>query len=357
MTTAPNRLPSVLRILSRALAALAVQSCGEIPLHPHVPTPPAEAVQTAQANLLLHPMNDPEALLGRAVHLTGHNAWTIADDRAPGCEVAVKRQPSNFRTHRSVDLHSLTAIAAGLPSLIGIEVKYGRSVTANIDINNTEVVEADVSPRCGDVVVDKVFVGSGKVQIVVQAEAGPAPGSVSHEGGDRIADETEWREPQAYGFGTRKLGDTPPLDLTVRLPGSANDGSDVSATIETSRKAWLVVFYQEGDGKASVLWPSAEEPEPTSEPGRAASLPSSRERAAGITINAQLRDKTKEAHDLLVVYAFTDKADYDRYKPVAGADAEDGPKYVSELTRRVSDLPMARWSRAISAYTIRPARR
>ncbi|MCU0294322.1 MAG: DUF4384 domain-containing protein [Thermoanaerobaculaceae bacterium] len=257
----------------------------------------------------------------------------------------------------------MTAIAAGLPGLIGIEARYGRDVGADIGVENTEVLEANVSPRCGSIVVDKVFVGSGRVQLVVRSEAGgsvnaqtgPLPGSVTHAGGGRVVDSTEWREPQAWGFGTRRMGDTPPLDLTVRLPGSAPDGSEVTAAIETSRKAWLVVFYQEDAGKASVLWPSAEEPEPVSEPGRPAALPSARERAAGIRIQAQLRDKAKEAHELLVVHAFTDKADYDRHKPAAGVDAANGPAYVSELTRKISDIPMARWSRAITAYTIVPA--
>ncbi len=103
-----------------------------------------------------------------------------------------------------------------------------------------------------------------------------------------------------------------------------------------------------------MLWPSPEEPEPTSEPGRAASLPSSAERAAGIRIQAALREVGTPAHEMVVVHAFTDKLDWDRFKPTAGAESTDGAAYVTELTQRVGDLPMSRWSRAVTAYTIVP---
>ena len=323
---------------------------------------PSATSQTAQANLLLYPSSDPESFLGRAVHLTGKNVWTIADARAPGCEISVKRRPAPFKTSRKVDLSSMTTLAGGLPQLIEIEARYGRSVTANIEIDNTEILEANVSPRCGDVVVDRVFVGSGRRQLVTQSEiagnvgtnALPGAPSAGHASSNKIVDSTEWREPSAYGFGTKQMGDSPPLDLTVRLPATVQEGQDVSVAIETSHKAWLVVFYQETDGKASVLWPSPEEPEPTSEPGRAASLPSSAERTAGIRIQAALREAGTPAHELVVVYAFTDKLDWDRFKPTAGAESTDGASYVTELTQKVGDLPMSRWSRAVTAYTIVP---
>ena len=40
-----------------------------------------------------------------------------------------------------------------------------------------------------------------------------------------------------------------------------NEGDTVDISLEASRKAYLVVYYLESDGKAELLWPSAEEPE------------------------------------------------------------------------------------------------
>ena len=231
--------------------------------------PPAATSRTAQANLLLYPSSDPEAFLGRAVHQTGDNVWTIADARAPGCEVAVKRKPAPFKTSRQADLSSMTTLAGGLPQLIEIEARYGRSVKAHIAIDNTEILEANVSPRCGDVVVNRIFVGSGRRQLITESEiagnvstnALPGGPSAGHARSNKVVDSTEWEEQLAYGFGTQKMGDAPALDLRVSLPAKVQEGRDVSVTIDTSQKAWLVVFYQEGDGNAAVLWPSAEEPD------------------------------------------------------------------------------------------------
>lgn len=318
--------------------------------------------RTAQANLLLYPSSDAESFLGRAVHQTGKNVWTIADARAPGCEVTVKRTPAPFKSSRKADLSSMTTLAGGLPQLIEIEARYGRSVTADIEVDNTEILEANVSPRCGDVVVDRVFVGSGRRQLVTRSEIGgnvaanalPGGPSAGHAQSSKVVDSTEWSEPLAYGFATKSMGGAPPLDLTVRIPATVQEGEDVSVTIETSQRSWLVVFYQEADGRASVLWPSTEEAEPTSEPGRTASLPSATERAAGIRLQAALREPGTPAHELFVVYAFTEKADWERFKPAAGAESASGPTYVAELTQKIGDLPMARWSRAVTAYTIVP---
>jgi hypothetical protein len=342
------------------LTSIALAGCGGSSLPPA--SGDTEPTRTAQANLLLYPSSEPEALLGRAVHQTGDNVWTLADARAPGCDVSVKRAKSPFKTSRQADISSMTTVAGGLPKLIEIAARYGRSVTAEIEIDNTEVLEANVSPRCGDVVVDRVFVGSGRRQLVTQSELGgnvdvqavPGAPSAGHTRTSKVVDETAWTEPMAYGFGTRQMGNAPPLDLAVKLPAVVQEGQPVDVTIETSHKAWLVVFYQESDGRASVLWPSAEEPEPTSEPGRPASLPSPAEKQAGIRIEAALREPGVATHELFVVYAFTDKMDWDRFKPLAGAESTDGPVYVSELTQKIGDLPMVRWSRAVSAYTIVP---
>ena len=320
-------------MLGTTLAALALgilSACGKGSLVSPLVAEESSVSDTAQAHLLLVPSADPESLLGRAVHMTGDNVWTIAQSRAAGCDVTVKRMPSRFDTRRNVQLSSLTALAGGLPQLIEIEGRYGRRVTVHTEIQNTEIYEADVSPRCGDIVVDRVFVGSGRRQLMTQSDLGGAASvtalavspSVSHEESSKIVDSTEWREPM---------------------------------TIRTSKKAWLIVFYQESDGRAALLWPSAQEPEPVAEPNHPAVLPSSAERNAGIRIQAQLHQPDKPVHELFVVYAFSEKTDWERFKPTFGAESTEGAAYVSEITNKINDLSMARWSRAILAYTIVPA--
>ncbi|MCU0693883.1 MAG: hypothetical protein MUF54_21045 [Polyangiaceae bacterium] len=122
-------------LLVAVLSASASLECGAGAIPNVNDAEPSATSQTAQANLLLYPSNDPESFLGRAVHLTGKNVWTIADARAPGGEVSVKRRPAPFKTSRKVDLSSMTTLAGGLPQLIEIEARYGRSVTADIEID------------------------------------------------------------------------------------------------------------------------------------------------------------------------------------------------------------------------------
>jgi hypothetical protein len=346
-----------------ALASLA--SCGPtVAPTDTVASKPVEAhaAELPHAHLLLHPTSDPEALVGRAVHLTGRSAWSIADARSPACEVNVKRSPAQFASKRTVDLQSFTAVSVGFADLVGLEARYGKDVNAEIDVRNTEVLEADVHPSCGDFVIDRVFVGTGRRMLRRSSTAageatvplGPVTPGGSLERNESLLDTMSWDSPQAYGFSFRHLAKTPPLKLTVDLPATVTDGDEISFAIESSKPAYLVVFYQESDGKASVLWPSAEEPEPASGPGAPARLPSARERQAGIALQAQLREPRTAARELLVIYGFTEKSDYDSFKPPIGGEAADGPAYVSKLAGDLRDIPMARWSRVLRSYSILP---
>ena len=154
-----------MRFLLRPLlviASLVAAGCGGNPLAPKVQDAPADASKTGQANLLLFPIADAEALLGRAVQLTQDGAWTIADARAPGCEVEVQRVKAAYSTHRRVDVGSMTAVSAGYAKLVGFEAHYGHTNKADIDIKNTVILKADLRGACGENVVDTVFVGTGK---------------------------------------------------------------------------------------------------------------------------------------------------------------------------------------------------
>jgi hypothetical protein len=328
-------------------------------------SPPRAAQQTQQSNLLLFPVADAEALLGRAVQATAQGGWTIAESRAPGCEVAVRRTRAEYSTRRQVDLHDLTSLSVGFAKFIGIEAQYGKAVVADIQIDNTEVLNADTRGPCGELIVDSVFVGRGKRTLSVSTELagklgvtiGTVTPGIGHATNSSVLDSTEWKTDQAYGFTARKEAGTRPLELKVGMPSIVSEGDAVEVSLEASRKAYLVVYYLEADGKAELLWPSVEEPEPMVQPGIAARLPSERERAAGIVLKAALRKSGESAREMLVAYAFTEKGDFDRLKPAAGSSDADGAAYAAQLTRRIGDIPLSRWSRALGSYTIAPKRK
>jgi hypothetical protein len=346
------------------VASLVVAGCGGNPLVPKVQEAPSDASKTGQANLLLFPIEDAEDLLGRAVQLTQDGAWTIADARAPGCEVSVQRVKAAYSTHRRVDVGSMTAVSAGYAKLVGFEAHYGHTNKADIDIKNTAILKADLRGACGENVVDTVFVGTGKRALLAEADLGgklaatlgPVTPGAETQNNSALEDSTEWETEQAYGFTYKKLVETEPLGLVVSLPPQIKDGDRIEGLFTTSQKAWLVAFYLEEDGKGDVLWPSNEEPEPTSQPDKPAKLPSAKERAQGMVIKAALRDPKKAARESLVVYAFREKADFDRLKPQIGGTSDDGAGFAASITKKIKDVPMSRWSRAVTSYVIEPKR-
>jgi hypothetical protein len=344
------------------LSVAACASCGGTTPAPSVPDHPKEATQTEQANLLLFPHGDPEALLGRAVQATSDGAWTIADARAPGCEVSVRRTKSEYTARRQVDIHNMTSISAGFAKFVNLEAKFGRANRADIDVKNTEILRADTRGPCGDAIVDTVFVGHGKREVVATAEAGAhASGqigivspSLGTESKAQVIDATSWDSDQAYGFTFKRIGQTPQLDLRVKIPRTVNEGDSVRVEFETTRPAYLIVYYLESRGQGDVLWPSQEEPAPSTGPGKVAMLPSPAEKSAGVDIKAALAVAGTKQRDTLVTYAFTEKADFDRLSPGVNGSSDDGPTYAAELTTKLADVPISRWTRSIVTYVIMP---
>ncbi len=326
------------------------------------PKPPVETQSTEQANLLLFPQTDAESLLGRAVHATGDGGWTIADARAPGCEVQIKRKKAEFGTHRQVNIHDLTSISAGFAKIVDLEAKYGKAVTADIAIENTEILQADTRGPCGETIVETVFVGRGKRTLMVSSEVAGKLGvaingivpSVEHDGSSKVLDETEWKTEQAYGFAPKRIGNQPPLDVTVRMAATIQEGDTLDIVIESGRKAYVVAYFLEVDGKAEVLLPTSEEPEVVAEPGKPATIPTARERAAGVKLQAALRKPRHETRETLMVYAFAEKGDFDRLKPAAGDSDAQGAAYAAQLTDKLQDVPISRWARVLTGYTIVP---
>ena len=355
-----------LRVL---LGTCAVSTSLALSCSPTLPPPslapaPQQSHDTEQSHLLLFPIADPETLLGRAVQVTADGGWTIADERAPGCEVAVHREAAGFHSSRQVDMHSMTSLSAGYAKFVDIEAKFGRANTADIDIDNTAILRADTRGACGELIVDTVFVGRGKRSIVASAQAaasanvnvGVISASPGFDTGSKVVDALEWKDEQAYGFTYSAVHKTEPLEIGVQLASVVNEGEDVVVHFTSKRAAYLVVYYLSG-GKASVLWPSNEEPSPVVTPEHSVVLPSQNERASRIHLEATLLKKGEPSRETLVVYGFADKGDFDSMKPGADGTSDDGAEYAAAMTKRLEQVPLSRWSRVVIGYVIQPTRK
>lgn len=349
------------RRLAITFAFAATSACS--PTLPPPPTPEhgEQSRELEQGHLLLFPSEDAQGLLARPVRVTEDGAWSIGDARGASCEVSVKREPSSYHVRRRVKLTSLTAVSGNFGKLLGIEAGFGTATEADIDIQNTSVLSVDTRGDCDQVYVDRVFVGKGRRKLLAsadaQAKASVAVTGAPHAGVDAssvVVDETAWDSEQAYAFTYRSAGTDTGMKLDVAVAAGVTDGQELSLRIEADQPAYLIVFFRDAQGKGQVLWPSAEESAPRIVPGKPAFLPSERERRAGVRLLASLADPTTPARETLVVYGLRDEADYQRVRPDPGTEFPDGAAAAAELTTKIDELPLSRWSRAVQSYVIRP---
>ena len=345
---------------SLAVLTFAVGGCSPTLPAPAPPEPAQAGREVEQGHLLLYPIRGAEEFLGRPVKVSDDGHWTIADARLPGCEVSVQRQDAAYRVKRRVQIESLTALSAGFSQMIGFEAGYGNANEAEIDIQNTAILSAQTRGECGDVIVDRVFVGTGRRALLTSARANagarlsvPGAPQAGVDAHSAIADETAWQDEQAYAFTYRTSGG-PGLSVNIRMEPFVSEGDDVSIQIESNQPAYIVIYYLDAEKKGAVLWPSRDEPAPQVEPGRPLILPSNAERAKGYRIQAALSQPGVAAREMLVAYAFRDRADFDRLRPSAGAMSDDGVAYAAELGTRAAPLPLDRWARSMVSYVIEP---
>lgn len=312
---------------------------------------------SSSTHFLLEPTSDAESLLGRQVHVSSSGAWTIADERAPGCEVNVRRASSKFKKRYRVGLGDLTAFSGGYKDLLKLEARYGRSVEAEYQIANTETLTADTEGPCGEVIVKSVRVGSGYRKLVRRADGSTSgragKGGVGVEGGREAAtealDSVEWEDPQAYAFQYDRAAQQKQFDFHVAVPGKFDDGEEVQFKFTASETAYLIVIVLEESGAGGVLYPSDDVPAPMVAAKGELVLPGPDE----VKIKAQLRDPRTPARETLVVYAFTTRDDFDRFHPqVMGAG--DGLQYAEKLQSALSNVPISRWARVTATYDIVP---
>ncbi len=308
-------------------------------------------------HFLLEPTSDAESLLGRQVQVSAKGAWTVADERAPGCEVRVKRAGAKYKKRHRIGLSDLTAFSGGYKEMLSLEARYGRSVEAEYQIDNTETLTADFDGSCGDVIIKSVRVGSGFRKLVRKAEAGAkgraGKGPIGVEGGREAAtealDSMEWADPQAYAFSYDRVTQREPFEFSFTLPDKVEDGEQIQLSFGASSTAYLIVFFLEESGAGAVLYPNNTVQTPTVKAGGPLTLPSPDEQK----IAASLRDPKTPARETLVVYAFTDRVDFDRFKPQALGESEVAA-YAARLTAELVQVPISRWQRATATYEIVP---
>jgi hypothetical protein len=321
------------------------------------------ALSPVQGRLLAFPHADAEGLLGRAVTSEQGGGFRIAESRAPGCEVLVRRTQAQFSSRRESSIADLATVGVGYQQLLALQAKYGKQTQASLELQNSEILEADLRGPCTGTVITKIFVGRGKRRLFAASQTagsaqvlGPVKLSPEVESKSDNLDEIVWTADEAYAFDVRDLGSTADevLQIDVRLPSIVSEGEEIEVAFESARDAYLVVLYVDSEGKGEVLWPSNEEPAPKVPADRRVVLPSPAERAAGIRIRPTLAKPGIEAREQLFVYAFADRRDFDLAKPSAGTSAADGTKYADELVKKLAHVPASRWSRTVLGYTIQP---
>lgn len=313
---------------------------------------------STETHFLLEPTAEAEELLGRAVHVSKSGGWTIADERAPGCQVRVKRSQAEYEKSYRIGLGDMTAMSGGYTDLLKLEARYGRSVEAAMKIQNLETLTADTEGPCGEVIVKSVRIGTGERRLVRKAEGavkgsagkGAAMVSGGREGATDVADEMKWSSPQAYAFAYERSTQSKAFNFEADVAPSIEDGTEVRLMFNTNTDAYLVIFFLEESGAGTVLYPHSGLPVVKIKAGETLTLPTAGEQE----IKATLRDPKTPARETLVVYAFTTREDFDQFKPAVIGEGDDAVTYAAALTKALSSVPISRWARTTISYEIQP---
>ncbi len=351
--------------VGRALAVLCALSLEACTRQGFLEAPKADTGVTdkigsfgAETHFLLEPTADAEDLLGRAVHVTSAGGWTIADERAPGCQVRVKRSAVDYEKSYRIGLGDMTALSGGYGELLKLEARYGRSVEAAMKIHNLETLTADTEGPCGEVIVNSVRVGTGERRLQRKAEGaatgklgkGPIAVGAGREALTDAADEMRWSSPQAYAFTYKQAAAREVFELHVEVPRQVDDGDRIELRLTATAEAFLVIYYVQEDGKGVVLYPNPKVPVPTIAAGQTLVLPG----GDGPELAAQLLDPKVGTRDTLVLYAFAARGDFDHFKPMSFADGDDVVTYAARLTQALSAIPISRWDRHTTTIEIQP---
>lgn len=293
-------------------------------------------------HLLLTPRGDPEALLGRTVEQAPDGGYVISDERPPGCEVQVRRVPEAWHRTYQQDIGRLAYVDTGDTPVGQLTAQFGKSLRIDAEIDNVEVLHADLR-GCRGQVVSTVKVGTGKREIKAKEEAKAdvkvkVKGVPVGAGGGKwrnVARGHAWSVPQAWAFSVREMEGAGGIRVDLVMPSKLRDGEQFSVRVLTSQQVWLVAGFVREDGTAGILVPREQHPRPVITSGSGLDL----------TLQARLRVPDQASHESFVVYAFAEEGDFDMFKPLQGAlgDAE-AAAYFAELPKKLEAIPSRRWS-------------
>lgn len=339
-------------IASRCVLSLLALAAPLFGCHPQEMTEPPEL--DPGEHLLLTPRGDPEDLLGRTVEPDAAGGYVISDERPPGCEVTVKRVPERWRRAYKQDLGRVAHIGTGQTPIGDLTAQYGKNMRVDANIENVEVLQADLR-GCTGTVVSSVRVGTGSREIRVREEA-KIEGRVKAKGVPvgagagkwRAVDRAlEWSDPQAWAFSVKELETAGDLRVDlVLMPDRVLDGDTFSVRILAGRQVYLVMGFLTAQGTAGMLLPNGSQPVPTVTAGGNVEL----------SLQAKLPAADVESRDKFVLYAFSEQGDFDMFKPPPGhLDSATVAKYFEELPARLEKIPTRRWTKTEGFLLIEPA--
>ena len=302
--------------------------------------------------LMYVPEGDPQSLVGREVVRDAEGHVVIARERKPGCSANVRRVDNAFRREYESELKNVAGFEASVRRMVELEGHYESGLRLRLSIHNEHVLRGDLEGDCGASVIQEVMVGTGSREVVqlkrgggaVAVDLGPAGGGKAQ--GDRSAGEREalsWESPQAWAF---KLsdGDVGRALLEIEMPETLVAEQPFQAKIRVNAPLWLVVLYRDAEGHHGVLLPR----------GRAAI-----QAAGDLVALPRMTPSNLEGHaedrEMLLVYGFTEQADFELFKPPAGnIDTARADEYAASLEQRLGarEIPRKRWTYADFTYVI-----
>lgn len=308
-------------------------------------------------HLLLTPRGNPEELLGRSVTAAPDGGYVVSDERPAGCDVTVRRVPERWQRKYQQEIGRAAYIGTGKTPVGELTAQHGKTIRVDAEIDNLEVLQADLR-GCNGTVVSSVKVGSGKREFLareqtsVDAKVRTNAGPVGAGGGKwrAVGRALSWSEPQAWAFSVADAGHTDDMRVDlVLMPEEVQDGEQFSLRILSAREVYLVIAFVGGDGTtAGIIAPNGKQPMPMVTAGGNVEL----------TLGAKLAVAGKDERNKIVVYAFSERGDFDMFKPPKGNLGSDQVrKYLEELPQRLSKIPARRWATTESTLLIvqRPA--
>jgi hypothetical protein len=160
----------------------------------------------------------------------------------------------------------------------------------------------------------------------------------------------KWTSPQAYAFTYEAPAARKVFEIDAEIPEKLEDGETLKIKFASKEDAYLIVYYIEENGVSTVLYPRDTLPVPMVKAGEMLALPPQ----GHDPLQAQLRDPAKPTRETLVVYAFAERGDWERFKPSSLIGSEESVGYVAKLTEALSKVPISRWDRHTFTFEISP---